>query len=163
MKKILCVLLMLCLCLGLCACGQEAAAPVSHTYEDLTIILPADFIDLSEEAYAAGLAFLQGLDPIAINGIREEKAVFESYGLEMDLARYAKLVTMSNNLGVQPVEKEGILTFSYEATTGGVSYTYVVTMWETEKAFWTVQAYCPTADYSKVKNQMWDILTSVQV
>ena len=163
MKKLLCVFLAICLCLGLCACGQEKVATVAHTYEDLTIHLPENFIDLSEEAYASGLSFLQGLDPIAVNGIREEKAVFAEYGLEMDLNRYAKLVTMANNLGVQPVEKDGVLTFSYEATTDGVSYTYVVTMWETEAAFWTVQSYCPTANYSKVQNQMWEILTSVKV
>ena len=163
MKKLLCAFLAICLCLGLCACGQENVATVAHTYDDLTIHLPENFIDLSEEAYASGLAFLQGLDPIAVNGIREEKAVFAEYGLEMDLNRYAKLVTMSNNLGVQPVEKDGVLTFSYEATTDGVSYTYVVTMWETDAAFWTVQSYCPTANYGKVQNQMWEILTSVKV
>ena len=163
MKKFFCAFLAICLCLGLCACGQKEVATVPHTYEDLTIHLPENFIDLSEEAYASGLAFLQGLDPIAVNGIREEKAIFASYGMEMDLARYAKLVTMANNLGVQPVEKEGITTFSYEATTDGVSYTYVVTMWETDAAFWTVQAYCPTANYGSVQNQMWEILASVKV
>ena len=129
MKKLLCVFLAICLCLSLCACGQEETATVSHTYEDLTISLPENFIDLSDEAYAAGLTFLQGLDPIAVNGVREEKSVFANYGLELDLERYAKLVPMANNLSVQPTEKEGILTFSYEATTDGVSYTYVVTLW----------------------------------
>ena len=163
MKKCISVMITLILLLGLCACGQEKVATVAHTYDDLTISLPENFIDLSEEAYASGLSFLQGLDPIAVNGIREEKAIFAEYGLEMDLARYAKLVTMSNNLGVQPVEKDGVLTFSYEATTDGVSYTYVVTVWETDDAFWTVQTYCPTADYSKVQSQLWEILTSVKV
>ena len=163
MKKLLCVVLAICLCLGLCACGQKEVAQVSHTFKDLTISLPENFIDLSDEAYATGLEFLQGLDPIAVNGLREEKSVFASYGLELDLERYAKLVVMANNLSVQPQEIDGVLTFTYEATTDGVSYTYVVTVWETESAFWTVQAYCPTADYAKVQDQMWEILKSVQV
>ena len=163
MKKLFCIILAACLCLGLCACGKDDTATVPHTYDDLTICLPADFIDLTGEDYAAGLAFLQGLDPIAVNGLREEKALFASYGLDLDLERYAKLVILSNNLTMQPEEKDGILTFSYEATTDGVSYTYVVTLWETANAFWTVQAYCPTADYNKVKDDMWKILSSVTV
>ena len=163
MKRTLCVFLAVCLCLVLCACGKEDTTTTAHTYEDLTIRLPADFIDLSDEAYAAGLAFLHGLDPLAVNGLREEKALFASYGLELDLERYAKLVVLSNNLTVQPEKKDGILTFSYEAVTDGVSYTYVVTLRETADAFWTVQAYCPTADYSDVKDEIWDILSSVTV
>lgn len=163
MKKLLCVFLALCLCLGLWGCSKEQTASVSHTYEDLTILLPADFIDLSDEAYASDLTFFQGLNPITVNGLREEKSVFANYGLELDLQRYANLVILGNDLSIQPQEKDSILTFTYEATVEGVSYTYVVTLWETPEAFWTVQAYCPTADYSEVKNQMWDILTSVHV
>jgi len=163
MKKLISILLVICLCLSLCACGKQEVTTVPHTYDDLTIRLPADFIDLSEEAYASGLEFLQGLDPIAVNGLREEKALFKSYGLELDLDRYAKLVILSNNLTMQPEKKDGIHTFSYEAVTDGVSYTYVVTLWETEKAYWTVQAYCPTADYNKVKGDIWEILSSVTV
>ena len=163
MKRIVCLLLTLCLCLGLCACGKEEAAAVVHTYEDLSIRLPADFIDLTGEDYAADLTFLQGLDPIAVNGLREEKAVFASHGLELDLARYAKLVVLSNNLSVQPESNEGFYSFTYEATAEGVSYTYVVTLWETAEAFWTVQAYCPTAEYNNVSGEIWEILSSVTV
>ena len=163
MKKVLSLILAVCLCLGLCACGKESAAMIPHTYEDLTISLPEDFMDLSQEDYAAGLAFLQGLDPIAVNGLREEKALFASYGLDLDLQRYAKLVVVANNLSIQPEEKDGILTFSYEAISDGVSYTYVVTLWETDQAFWTVQAYCPTENYPKVQDRMWQILKSVTV
>ena len=163
MKRIICVLLVILSCLGLCACGKEKVATAPHTYEDITIQLPEDFIDLSDEAFASDLVFIQGKDPIAVNGLREEKALFESYGLELDLLRYAKLVVLSNNLTMQPEEKDGVLTFSYEAVTDGVSYTYVVTLWETKDAYWTVQAYCPTADYQKVKNDIWEILSSVTV
>ena len=154
MKKVHSLILAVCLCLGLCACGKANAAMIPHTYEDLTISLPEDFIDLSQEDYAAGLAFLHGLDPIAVNGLREEKALFASYGLDLDLQRYAKLVIIANNLSIQPEEKDGVLTFSYEA---------VVTLWETDQAFWTVQAYCPTENYPKVQDRMWQILKSVTV
>ena len=100
-----------------------------------------------------------GNDPIAINGLREEKATFAAYGLDLDLEDYGTLLMRSNNVSGTPEKTDGIYTFSYEAG----DMTYVVTLYETDTAFWTVQGYCPTADYSKVKNDIWDILSSVTV
>ena len=156
MRKLVLLLLVCALCLS--ACGAETATAV-HTYEDLSISIPVDYVDLTGEEFAANLDFVFGLDPIAINGLREEKATFEAYGLEVDLARYGSLLIAANNLSRQLSEKDGIPTFSY--TSGDM--TYVVTLWETEDAFWTVQGYCPTENYAKVKNEMWKILSSVTV
>ena len=156
MRKLILLLLVCVLCLTACS-AKEVTAP--HSFEDLTIRIPESFIDLSEEDYAEGLNFVFGLDPIAINGLREEKATFEAYGLEMDLERYAKLLIAANNQSCQPTQTDGIWNFSY--TSGEM--TYVVTLWETEEAFWTVQGYCPTAEYSKVKKDIWNILSSVSL
>ena len=156
MRKLLPLLLIL--CLSLSACGHEAAAP-SYRFDDLTIQIPEDYIDLSGEEYAEGLDFVFGLDPIAVNGLREEKAAFKAYGLELDLQTYGKFLLMSNNVSVEPEEKDGILTFTYESG----DFTYMVTLHETEKAFWTVQAYCATEDFHKVEADMWQILSSVTV
>ena len=154
MRKLFALLLVLSLCLTGCGSKVETAA---HSYEDLTIHLPTNYIELTGEDFAEGLDFIFGCDPIAVNGLREEKATFEDYGLDLDLQTYAKLVILSNNVSATPEETDGILTFSYES--GG--FTYVVTLWETETAFWTVQAYCPSEDYSSVKDAMWEILRSV--
>lgn len=156
MKKALLLLLILALCLT--GCSHEPAAP-SYQFDDLSIQIPEDYINLSDEEFAEGLSFVFGLDPIAINGLREEKATFEAYGLQLDLQTYGTLLSKSNNVSTQLTEKDGIPTFTY--TSG--DFTYVVTLWETEEAFWTVQAYCPTADYSKVKGDIWEILSSVTV
>ena len=156
MKKL--ILLLLVLSLFLTGCGaKETTAP--HAYEDLTIHIPTDYIDLSDEEFAQGLAFVFGLDPIALNGMREEKATFEAYGLELDLERYGDFLMMSNQVDADLSKKDGVLYFTYTSE----EFTYVVSLWETEEAFWTVQAYCPTADYSKVKSDIWNILKSVTV
>ena len=65
----------------------------------------------------------------------------------------------SNNVKSTLSEKDGICYFSYASG----AFTYVVTLWETEDAFWTVQAYCPTADYDSVKDDIWEILSSITV
>lgn len=158
MKKLIALSLLLILCLSLAACGPEPAAP-SYVFDDLSIQIPEDYINLSDEAFAAGLDFIFGLDPIAVNGLREEKATFQAYGLEIDLQRYGDLLMKANNVSGSLGQKDGIWTFSYESG----DFTYVVTLWETEEAFWTVQAYCPTENFSKAKKDMWEILSSVTV
>ena len=76
MRKPLLLLLILSLCLTGCG-AKETAAP--HSYEDLTIRIPTDYIDLSGEAFAQDLTFVFGKDPIALNVHREEKALFAAY------------------------------------------------------------------------------------
>ena len=156
MRKLTLLLLVCALCLAACG-AEETTAP--HAYEDLTIRIPTDYIDLSDEAFAEGLDFVFGLDPVAINGLREEKATFQAYGLELDLERYGKLLIASNNVSSQLIQTDGIWNFSYVSG----DMTYVVTLWETEEAYWTVQGYCPTESYHKVKKDIWNILSSVTV
>jgi len=156
MRKLILLLLAFSLCLA--ACGAEETT-VPHTFDDLTLQIPQDFIDLSDEDFAKGLDFVFGLDPIAVNGLREEKATFEAYGLVLDLQTYGNLLRASNNVTDDLAQKDGIWTFTYEAS----GYTYVVTLWETQEAFWTVQAYCPSKNYGSVKDKMWELLSSVTV
>ena len=156
MRKYL-ILALICILLLTGCGGKEATVP--HTYNDLTIQIPTNYVELTGEEFAEGMDFVFGCDPIAINGQREAKATFEAYGLDIDLERYGNLLLKSNNVSGRLTEKDGILACSYVSS----DMTYVVTMWETEDAFWTVQAYCPTANYAKVKNAMWEILSSVTV
>ena len=156
MKKLFALLLVFSLFLTGCSTKE---ASVSHSIEDLTIRIPAGYIELTGEDFAEGLAFVFGKDPIAINGLREEKATFEAYGLNLDLQSYAKFVILANNVSATLEQKDNIYTFSYESS----GFTYVVTLHETADAFWTVQAYCPTENYGKAKDEMWNILRSVKV
>lgn len=163
MNKHVSLLIVLLLCASiLCGCSEKTTS-VSHTYQDLSLTIPSDFIDLSSEEVAEGLDFIFGRDPIAINGLREEKAAFEAYGLELTLEDYATLIILSNGVSVTPEEKDGYLTFTYEKVSNGVNYTYVVTLWETAGAFWTVQAYCATKNYQTAKTEIWEILNSVKI
>lgn len=159
MKKPAVLLLVFVLCFCVFSGCSDKEQWVTHTYEDLTVSLPADFIDLSNADFATDLTFLYGLEPICVNGLREEKAAFAAHGLELTLQQYGELILLSNNVERLLQQRDGIWTFSYEAA----GYTYVVTLWETEGAFWTVQAYCPTTDYGDVEDQMWKILCSVTV
>lgn len=156
MKKLLSLLLALTLCLA--GCGPEPAAP-SYAFDDLSIRIPQDYINLSDGEFAEDLDFVFGLEPITVSGLREPKATFAAYGLEPNLEQYGQALIKANQVNADLAEKDGICCFTYEAG----AYTYLVSLWETKDAFWTVQAYCPTADYSKAYGDMWEILCSVTV
>ena len=159
MKKCGILLLVLALlCASAAGCGAKEATTL-HSFQDLSICIPSDYINLSDESFAQSLDFVFGKDPIAINGIREEKTTFTAYGLDIDLQQYGDLLIKSNNVRSALDEKDGIRYFSYESG----DFTYIVTLWETEEAFWTVQAYCSTKDYRTVKSDIWNILKSVTV
>ena len=157
MKRYFVLLLALVLCITLVSgcSAKETTAP--HVHQDLTIRLPLAFLDLSDRDYAAQYDFLYGLDSVIVSGLRDEKSLFD--GSDLDLQTYGKLVLAVNELDCALTETDGICYFAYEAG----DYTYVVTLWETGEAFWTVQAYCPTQEYSQVSGQMWEILRSVSV
>lgn len=156
MKKA--AVLLLVLCLGIAGCGKESAL-VPRTHGDLTIGIPGDYLDLSEESFAEGLDFIYGLDPIAVNGLREPKETFTAYGLELDLERYGDLLLKSNQVDAGLSRQEELLYFTYTAN----GYTYLVTLWETDTAFWTVQAYCPADHFRRAEDTMWRILRSVTI
>lgn len=159
MKKLGILLLVLALlCASFTGCDKDKST-ATYTVDDLSITLPADFIDLSGEAFASELAFVYGLDPIAVNGLRETKSTFTAYGLDIDLERYGQLLISSNNVNAKLEQRDDILYFTYASD----NFTYVVTLWETEEAFWMVQAYCPTEEYNSIKADIWDILESVTV
>ena len=159
MRKHFVLLLALVLCITLLSgCGaKETTAP--HTYEDLTIRLPIEFLDLSQASYAAEYDFMWGLDPVIVSGLRDEKARFETAGLDLSLEDYGTLILQSNGVSSSLYHTEELLHATYEKS----EYIYVVTFWETKNAFWTVQAYCPQEDYQQVIPQIQEILSSVSV
>ena len=156
MRKLIAMLLLLCLVLT--GCGKDVST-WTFTADDLSIEIPEDFIAINGEGFAEDMDFIFGLDPIAINGMRQEKAIFEAYGLNWDLESFGKFVMNANNVSASLEQKDNICFFTY--TSNGFSY--VVTLWETAEAFWIVQGYCPTEDYNTVKNDIWEILSSVTV
>ena len=102
MKKLILLLLLLSLCLS--GWGHESAAP-SYAFDDLSIQIPEDYINLSDEEFAEGLSFIFGHDPIAGNGLRDEKAVFAAYGLELDLQTYGNLLAAKARYSSVPSAK----------------------------------------------------------
>lgn len=152
MRRILCVIAIVCL-LGGCASRADAV----YTCKDLTLSLPGDFEDLSEEPYGQDTDFLLGQDKLIIMGLAEQKTTLK----EMDLKTYTALVIQGNHLDCQAETIDGRYRFTYEAPVEDTLYTYEAITLETDKHFWVIQCYCPADHYRMLEPLIEGILANV--
>ena len=154
MKRLIALLMaLMCLC-SLSACSAKEA---TFTIQDLSLSVPASFIPLHGDPAFADYDFLFSDGKVTVAGIREDKALLP----ELTLETFGQLVIHAHELDCQLLESDGITFFNYEA--GDPAFTYTVSVWETENAFWSVQTYCKSEDYAAVREDMWQLLRSVKL
>ena len=159
MKRLLALLLVLTICIATVSGCSAKEKFASHTYGDLTISLPVNAVDLS--AQYSDFDFLFGCGLVTVGGIREDRALLQAHGIDT-VQQFTELLIHAHQLECQPLKTDGITYFNYEAGQPQ-QFTYVVTVWETADAFWSVQAYCRAEDYATVRDIMWQYLRSTTV
>lgn len=149
-----------CLVLTLCVLAGCAKNPMLGTisHDDLTLTLPIDFLNLSNENYAQNADFLYGYDSLIVMGMMEKKADLQ----EMTLKEYTDLVITGNQLTCTPEADSGSYRFTYEMPVGDTVYTYEVAIFQGSTHFWIVQCYCPKGDYAKHAISIDAILGSIK-
>lgn len=157
-KLLLVLILAVCL---LCGC---ASAPQEQEIicNELRLALPVSFSDFSEDGVEEGLAFNYADVDMGICGSFEEKAYLEQYIPDMDAEKYAQAFVQSNNIDAVVETVDGISRFTYSVS-GDPSYTYLCGVFESQKNFWVIQAYCVSADYQVNAEAMWSYITSVTI
>jgi len=148
------ILLVVALCL-LVGCGKKDS---SITCLDLTLTLPADFMDLSDESYAGDADLYYGRKTLIVKGLAEKKADL----VEMTLEDFTGYVLSSNALTCTPQATEYGFVFTYEAAVGEKAYTYTTATTETAEHFWILQCYCPSKNAQEHKADIEAILNSIQ-
>jgi len=154
---VLCLILMLSL---LCGCGSITK---TVTCMELSLEIPVEGIDLSSQDYAQELDLLYGVGNVAVVAVHEPKATLEGYIEGLSLEQYGELVIQMHELDSGLIQKDGLWTFSYEADNAGEMFTYITAVYESDVNFWTVQAYCPTAEYEQHRSAMWEIVSSAKI
>lgn len=157
MRRALAFLLSLLLLTGIC-CGCSTQ---HWRFEELSFTLPGEFRNCSAESYAEEFDFLFDNGTVAIAGIRETKQALLDFGAT-DAATYTQLLIEHNSLSCQPVQKDNIWCFSYEAISNGTPMTYLCAVYEAEQSFWQVQAYCTDAAFSVNEVAMWEWILSMK-
>ena len=93
----------------LCACGSKDQ---SFSNNGLYMELPGSYRALSENEMV-GFTFGMGDKKSVVLGLKEEKSMFESYGLDLTLEEYADLVIEANSLSTTVKYEGGIPTFTF--------------------------------------------------
>jgi len=145
-------------------CGCSALMPEQTVIcGELSIVLPADFMDLSDRNYGEDLIMVFGREDVIISASKESAAELEAKIPGLDAWEYARLVVQTNELSVQPEERDGIPTFTYTMGTGEEAFTYLAAVFASEKNFWLVQSFCPADRFDVNQSRMWRYLRSVTV
>ena len=149
----ICLLLVVCLLTG---CSDPVGRAVTH--KDLTIILPADFLDLSGDSYAEGADFFYGRLSLVFKGLAESKQSLP----EMNLRQYTDYVVQGNKLTSTPQASGDGYLFTYEKSVGDTVYTYTVATYEGQDNFWILQFYCPKDTLADNQPEIDVILEGIQ-
>lgn len=163
MKRLASVLLALALLAGsLCGC-TEVLPEQTIVCEELTITLPGDFVDLSDQTYARDTEMVYGSGGIAVSVVKEPAAELAVYFPEIDAAQYAQLVIKAYDLAGEAQIIDGIPSFTYTAEADDMDITYLVGVFASDTHFWMVQAYCPAEEFEGLQPQMWSYIASVTI
>ena len=152
----LCLVLALCLALtlGFAGCGSD---PVGYAkqHKDLTVILPADFLELDN---TDGADFLYGRHSLVFKGLAESKESLQA----MTLKEYTDLVVSGNKKAAVPRASGAGFVFTYEANIADTVYSYTVATYEGQENFWILQFYCPKDTLTENQPEIDIILEGIQ-
>ena len=159
-KKLLRVTAMLLvMALLLCACGTKDK---NFSSNGLTMQLPGNYKPLSSED-SAGYTFAMGSNKSIIMGLKEEKSVFEAYGVSLTLEDYTDLVILNNGIDVTVTYDSGIPTFTFISNVDGTNFKYVAATFEGTDAFWLLQFACEESNFDSMYERFIQYLTTVTV
>ena len=129
------------------------------TIEDLTMQLPADAEDVTEE-WATGATFSYMVsDENALMATREAKSSIEE-DVE-SLEYYCNNLIIVNELDSVVKTHNGIPYFTY--TSDDDAFTYLVTVYEGTDSYWYMQSYTETDMFSLLEERLWSYLETVQI
>jgi len=151
-RRILACLLVALLLVG---CSAPVGRGVQH--KDLTLVLPADFLDLSGEN-TGDADFFYGRHTLVFKGLAESKKSLKT----MTLQEYTDLVVSANKKTATPKASGAGFVFTYEANVGEAVYSYTVATYETQENFWILQFYCPKENLAENQPEIDIILEGIQ-
>ena len=129
------------------------------TWEDLTMQLPADAQDVTQQ-WNTGATFVYSIsDENAVQAVREEKDAIDEYVESLEY--YCSNLIEMNELDSEVKTRNGIPYFTF--TTNDGALTHLVTVYEGTDAFWYLQSYTETNLFSTLEDSMWAYLETVQV
>ena len=162
MKRRITKLLSLCLmaCLMLTACGGTTKT-TEFSCDGLTMTVPADYRQMTGEEVQA-YTFALTNNKTILMGLREEKAIFRSFGMELTLDDYMQIIREANQQEMTVDTYNGQYMIKFESVVEGNRFKYLASVYESEDAFWLIQFGCPESDFEDFRGDFFEQLLSVK-
>ena len=158
--KVLCAILALSLLLSGCA-GLEKEQTVSCG--ELILSLPASYMDLSDQEYAAGFSCVYGFETEAVLAFSESRKSLEEYYPDINAEKYAMRLVEVNEYDCQVGKLGELVTFTYTTAAEETDLTYLCGVFMAKENFWCVQFYCPSEDFEDNQDKFMGYLQKIQV
>ena len=148
MKKVLLIITALLLTAAMltgCFAGTK-----EYTCQDMTMTVPSNMKDVSDQSDFSSFTFALDSTKIAIFGIKEKFSGFED-GENTTLEEYADIVLSANNLDTYAIERSGgaYMYFRFESDTDDGTYKYLAGVYKGTDAFWLIQIAALTTNYDE--------------
>ncbi len=155
MKRIISAILCLLMVVSLCACGGDSdSSTKTYTHKNVTMSVPGDFEDMTEEAGVDVYEFVVGTQLNLVLGGKIENC---------DVDDYMDAIGSSLNISKSATDKGSYTYFQYKNTAMNYDYIYDVALVEDGNDLWVIQVSSLESEYSKNKSMMMDILDSIVV
>ena len=158
--RVLCAVLALCLLFCGCDALQKKQTVACG---ELVLTLPARYVDLSDQDYAAGFSLVYGIENEAVLAISESRAALEAYYPDINAEKYAMLFVETNSLDSEVGKLGELVTFTYTANADETQLSYLCGVYMSGENFWCVQFYCPTEEFGDHQAEFMGCLQKIQV
>ena len=157
MKKLSLVVMLVLLLSGMTSCGTVEERPLDFSVGGMTVTLTNRFSYSNAGEYNA--CFLS--DAVAVYVLKEDFEKFSSPE-EMTLTDYAEAVLANNDKNLPISVDDGIVSFSFEESIGGIVQSYYICVYRGSDAFWTIQFICEQAQKAQLDASMKEWAKSVR-
>lgn len=148
MKRLFCLFAAVLMLSSVLAGCKDPVQEQTVACQELTLILPSDYVNQINEPFAEDLDFLCGHGTEAVLAFKQERAPLEEVFPELNAETFAQMFLQKAGLDVEVKADENLVTFTYAAEADGTGVTYLSGVYMTEQNFWIVQFYCPTENFS---------------
>ena len=154
MKRVVIVILCLLMVTSLlCACGKDVGEK-TFTYKNISMTIPDNYEDMSEEEDAEYLDFAVGKGVNIVMGTKV-------YGFTAE--DYVKYSDFGSEISKDFEERNGYIYFQYKYSEKGIDYLYDVGLFDDNGDLWIIQVSSLEEHYSKKQDTILAILDSVTV
>lgn len=156
--KIIAVVMMSLIMVAFVGC-EPAPKPKTFSNAGMSITLTSEYTEKEMVQFTSCYM----TSSVVVSALKEEFSLLPGFS-NYTLRQYASMIISNNGLsGVTSKTSESgkYVYFKFEKTVSGKDYSYFVTCFKSDDAFWAIQFYCESKNYDKYINSFVGFADSV--